>query len=95
VGIRTVEAAGKTGTGEVGLIDSWHDWFICFAPYNAVRPEDRVVIVVRIEASNVYQWWSVYAATIMLQGIFANQTYEEAVAALGFQNIARPMTRQE
>jgi penicillin-binding protein 2 len=95
MGIRTVEAAGKTGTGEVGLTDSWHDWFVCFAPYRTNNPEERVAVVVSIEASNVYQWWAVYAATLMLQGIFADQTYEEALTTLGFQNIARPVGRQE
>jgi len=31
-----VKVAGKTGTGEVGLDDSWNAWFIAYGPFNAL-----------------------------------------------------------
>jgi penicillin-binding protein 2 len=81
--IRSVEIAGKTGTGEVGLQDRWHSWFTAFAPYETDTPEERVVVSVIVEAANEWEWWATYASAIIFQGIFAGQTYEEAVAALG------------
>jgi penicillin-binding protein 2 len=81
--IGAVEIAGKTGTGEVGLPDRWHSWFTAFAPYETDRPEERVVVSVIVEAANEWEWWATYASAIIFQGIFAGQTYEEAVRALG------------
>jgi penicillin-binding protein 2 len=83
--IRSVEIAGKTGTGEVGLQDRWHSWFTAFAPYKTGKPEERIVVSVIVEAVNQWEWWAPYASAIIFQGIFANQTYEEAVATLGHQ----------
>jgi penicillin-binding protein 2 len=84
--IRAVEIAGKTGTSEVGLEDRWHSWFTSFAPYETNNPEERVVVTVLVEAANEWEWWAPYAAAIIYQGIFANQTYEQAILTLGFQN---------
>ena len=83
--IKTVEIAGKTGTGEVGLQDSWHSWFAAYAPYVTDRPEERIVVSVIVEAANKWEWWAPYASAIIFQGIFAGQTYEEAVRSLGLQ----------
>ncbi|MDR0315886.1 MAG: penicillin-binding protein 2 [Treponema sp.] len=85
--IRTVQIAGKTGTGEVGLQDRWHSWFAAYAPYNTGKPEDKVVVSIIVEAVNKWEWWAPYASAIIFQGIFAGQTYQEAVAALGLQYI--------
>ncbi|MDR1211022.1 MAG: penicillin-binding protein 2 [Spirochaetaceae bacterium] len=93
--IRAVEIAGKTGTGEVGLADRWHSWFAAFAPYETAIPEERVVVSVIVEAANQWEWWAPYASAIIFQGIFANQSYEEAVQALGFQYIMPVQTRRE
>jgi penicillin-binding protein 2 len=83
--IRAVEIAGKTGTGEVGLQDRWHSWFAAFAPYKTDDPGERVVVSIIVEAVNQWEWWAPYASAIIFQGIFAEQSYEEAVAALGLQ----------
>ncbi|MCR4822251.1 MAG: penicillin-binding protein 2 [Treponema sp.] len=78
---KVVQIAGKTGTAEVGSLDHWHSWMACYAPYNA-PVEDQVVVVVLVEAVNEWEWWAPYATNIIFQGIFANQTYEEAVQSL-------------
>jgi penicillin-binding protein 2 len=83
--IKSVQIAGKTGTGEVGLQDRWHSWFAAYAPYDAERQEDQVVVSVIVEAANRWEWWAPYASAIIFQGIFGDQNYEEAVQALGIQ----------
>lgn len=91
---KVVQLAGKTGTAEVGLLDHWHSWMVVYGPYDA-PPEDAIVIVVMVEASNPWEWWAPYATNIIAQGIFGDQSYDEAVAALGFRNITGPRGRQE
>ena len=78
-----VDVAGKTGTGEVGYEDRWHAWFAANAPYDA-PPEEQVVVVTMVEASNEWEWWAVRAANIIFQGIFADQSYDEAIEALNW-----------
>ncbi|MDR3171074.1 MAG: penicillin-binding protein 2 [Treponema sp.] len=80
--IQSVTIAGKTGTAEVGLQNQWHSWFTAFAPYETADPDERVVVAVIVEAANPWQWWATYASAIIFQGIFANQTYEEAAQTL-------------
>jgi penicillin-binding protein 2 len=84
--IKTVEIAGKTGTGEVGLQNQWHSWFASYAPYETDKPEERIVVAVIVEAANTWEWWAPYCSAIIYQGIFADQTYEDAVKTLGIQN---------
>lgn len=91
---KVVQLAGKTGTAEVGLLDHWHSWMVVYGPYDA-PPEDAIVIVVMVEASNPWEWWAPYATNIIAQGIFGDQSYEEAVDALGFRNLTGPRGRQE
>jgi penicillin-binding protein 2 len=93
--IRAVEIAGKTGTGEVGLANQWHAWFAGYAPYQTDKPEERIAVSVIVEAVNTWEWWAVYASSIIFQGVFANQTYEEAVRALGFQYLTPVAGRRE
>jgi penicillin-binding protein 2 len=93
--IKTVEIAGKTGTGEIGLQDRWHSWFAAYAPYETTKPEDRVIVSIIVEATNKWEWWAPYASAIIFQGIFANQTYEEAVRSLGLEYIAPLQGRRE
>lgn len=76
-----VKIAGKTGTGEVGLEDSWNAWFIAYGPYDAL-PEDQIVVVTMVEAVNDWEWWAIRAANIIFQGIFAEETYDEAIDTL-------------
>jgi penicillin-binding protein 2 len=93
--IKAVEIAGKTGTGEVGLADQWHSWFAGYAPYQTDNPDDRIVVSVIVEAVNKWEWWAVYASAIIFQGVFAHQSYEEAVVALGLQYLIPISGRRE
>ena len=79
---KVVNVAGKTGTGEVGYSDRWTSWFASFGPYQADSPDEQVVVVVMIEASNEWEWWAPKASNAIYQGIFANQSYEEVVKTL-------------
>jgi len=81
---RAVQIAGKTGTGEDGEKGSAnHSWFIAYAPYDDPDPEKRVVVVVQVERTNTWEWWAPKAANIIFQGIFAHETYEQALKTLG------------
>ena len=92
---KVVKFAGKTGTAEVSGYDkSWHSWFVAYGPYDA-PVEEQVVVCVLVEACNPWEWWAPYASNIIFQGIFANQTYDEALDALGFRYLTRPVGRQE
>ncbi len=92
---KVVQIAGKTGTAEVaGIKNSWHSWFVAYAPFDGPS-EDAVVVAVLVEAENQWEWWGPYASTIIFQGIFAGQTYDEAVDALGFRYLTKPVGRQE
>jgi penicillin-binding protein 2 len=93
--IRSVQIAGKTGTGEVGLQDRWHSWFTAYAPYDSNNNDDKIVLSIIVEAANKWEWWSPYASATIFQGYFANQSYEEAVQALGFQFIMPLEGRRE
>ena len=93
--IKAVEIAGKTGTSEVGLVNRWHSWFAAFAPYETDNPDERVVVSVIVEAVNDWEWWAPYCSAIIYQGIFANQTYEEAAHTLGIQNTQPIQGRRE
>ena len=76
-----VKVAGKTGTGEVGLDDSWNAWFVAYGPYDA-EPENQVVVVTIVEAVNDWEWWAIRAANIIFQGYFAGETYDESIDSL-------------
>ncbi|MDR3138645.1 MAG: penicillin-binding protein 2 [Treponema sp.] len=93
--IKSVEIAGKTGTGEVGLQDQWHSWFAAYAPYETDNPEEQIVVSIIVEAVNQWEWWAPYASAIIFQGIFAGESYEEAVASLGLQYIMPIHGRRE
>jgi len=93
--IRTVQIAGKTGTGEVGVQDHWHSWFAAYAPYASTNPEEQIIVSVIVEAVNPWEWWAPYASAIIFQGIFADQTYEQAVRSLGLQYLMPVQGRRE
>jgi penicillin-binding protein 2 len=82
VSTKAVQVAGKTGTPETGEEDVYHSWFASYAPYDSANIEDRIVVVAIIESSNKEEWWASKTANIIYQGIFANQTFEEAMVAL-------------
>jgi penicillin-binding protein 2 len=82
---KAVEVAGKTGTAQLmaGIEKKyWHSWFAAYGPYQTANPDDRVVVVVMAEASENWEWWAPKAADLIFQGIFADQTFEEAVKTL-------------
>ena len=86
---KIVKIACKTGTAEVdGYKDSWHSWLVAYAPYDA-PPEDRICVATIVEACNVWEWWAPYCTNIIIQGYFANQTFEEAVKELGFEYLTK------
>jgi penicillin-binding protein 2 len=95
VNTKVVQVAGKTGTAEVGLKDHWHSWFVAFGPYDAPDPKDKIVVVVMVEASNPWEWWAPYATNIIFQGMFASQTYDQAVDALGLRYLVPRQGRIE
>ncbi|MDC7126963.1 MAG: penicillin-binding protein 2, partial [Spirochaetales bacterium] len=76
---KAVECAGKTGTGEMGLKDQWHSWFAAYAPYKTDDPDEQIVLIVNVEGVNNWEWWAPKASDMILQGIFAHQTYEEVL----------------
>jgi len=90
-----VQIAGKTGTGEVGLQDHWHSWFAAYAPYNSNNPEEQIIVSVIVEAVNPWEWWAPYASAIIFQGIFADQTHDQAVRSLGLQYLMPVQGRRE
>jgi penicillin-binding protein 2 len=78
-----VESAGKTGTGEVGAEENWTSWFVAYAPYgDDVPEEERIVLVVMVDASNEWEWWAPKAANIILHGYFKGLEFDEAVMDL-------------
>lgn len=82
ISTKVVKIAGKTGTAEVGLKDRWHSWFASYGPCDA-PPEDQIVVVTMIEASNPWEWWAPYCANVIYQAVFAGQDAESAAAAVG------------
>jgi len=78
-----VDIAGKTGTGEIGLEENFHAWFVSFGPYSTDNPDEQVVVVTQVEAYNEnWDWWAIKAADMIYQGIYGNQTYEEVVKSM-------------
>jgi penicillin-binding protein 2 len=82
INTKVVQIAGKTGTGEIGLKDRWHSWFVSFGPYDAPS-KDQIVVVTMIEASNPWEWWGPYAANVIYQAIYAGQDAQTAAKAVG------------
>jgi len=78
-----VSVAGKTGTGQTGREDHLTSWFVAFAPYGEdVSPEEQIVLVVKVDAANDWEWWAPKAANIILHGFFRELDFEESVADL-------------
>ncbi len=77
-----VDIAGKTVTAEIGEADRWHSWFVGYGPYHTKNPEERVVVVVMVEAVNDWEWWAPKAVNVIFQRIFAGQSYRDAVETL-------------
>jgi len=75
----SVQVAGKTGTGEIGVDNHYHSWFVSYAPYDDKNPKEKIVLVALVEAVNDWEWWAPKASNIILHGIFSNMTYEEVL----------------
>ena len=97
---RYIQLAGKTGTAELDKYKysndkrHWHSWMIAYAPFNA-PVEEQIVVATIVEAVNEWEWWAPYATNIIIQGIFKNQTYEEAIKTLGFEYVPKNRGRAE
>ncbi|TFH04430.1 MAG: penicillin-binding protein 2, partial [Spirochaetales bacterium] len=78
----TVPMGGKTGTSQTADVEAKHSWFIGFAPYGSTNPEDYVVTVVWIDASNDWDWWAPYATNIIIHGIYNDFDYKETIEDL-------------
>lgn len=92
---KKVQIAGKTGTGEDARYKKqWHSWFVGFAPFDAPK-EEQLIVAVLVEAINVWEWWAPYASNIIFQGIFEDQTYDEAINELGYRYLEKPVGRRE
>ncbi|HAK44817.1 MAG TPA: penicillin-binding protein 2 [Spirochaeta sp.] len=76
---KAVDVAGKTGTGQMGLQDQWDSWFVSYAPYETDNSDEQIVLVINVEGVNKWEWWAPKAADMILQGIFAEQNYEEVL----------------
>jgi penicillin-binding protein 2 len=82
----SVQIAGTVATAEVSEIKTsgkWNSWCVVYAPYNE-SVKEQIVVSVLIDANNDWEWYAPYAANIVMQGYFNNQSYEEAVIELGF-----------
>ncbi|AHH10912.1 Cell elongation specific D,D-transpeptidase [Borrelia coriaceae ATCC 43381] len=74
---KAVMVLGKTGTGQTGVIGLENSSFVGLAPYNA-SPNEQIVIFSLVEgSSNIDNMWSAKSVDLMMQGIFANQSYED------------------
>ncbi len=93
---KVVQLAGKTGTAEVNgyAKNHWHSWMIAYGPFDG-PVEDQIVIATIVEAVNEWEWWAPYATNIVFQGIFADQSYDEAVDTLGFRYLLKLYGRME
>jgi len=77
----SVAVAGKTGTGEIGHDDRWHNWFVAYGPHRSDSLDEQIVAVAMVEASETsFDWWAPKAIDIVFEGIFANHSYEEVIA---------------
>ena len=93
---KKIKLAGKTGTAEVNGAkkDHWHSWMVAYGPFDA-PVEEQLVVVVLVEAVNEWEWWAPYATNIIFQGIFLNQTYDQAIDELGFKYLQKARARAE
>jgi len=75
--------------------DSWHSWFVAYGPYDAPKDE-TIVVCVMVEATN--EWEMV--GTLCIYNYFSRyfleiKAIDEAIDALGFRYLVKPVGRQE
>ncbi|AHH03719.1 Cell elongation specific D,D-transpeptidase [Borrelia nietonii YOR] len=74
---KAVAVVGKTGTGQTGVTGLENSSFVGLAPYNA-PPSEQIIIFSLVEGrSNTDNMWAAKSVDLMMQGIFANQSYED------------------
>jgi penicillin-binding protein 2 len=89
---QVVDFAGKTGTGQVAQFeDKWHSWYVGYGPYNA-SPDETLVVCVLMETIAQEELGATYATNIIFQGMFGNQSYDEAIDALGWRYLIESRT---
>ena len=78
----SVQVSGKTGTGEIGVENHFHSWFVSYSPYNDKDPREKIVLVALVEAVNDWEWWAPKASNIILHGIYSKLSYEEVLSSM-------------
>ncbi|BCR21312.1 penicillin-binding protein 2 [Borrelia miyamotoi] len=74
---KAVKVIGKTGTGQTGVTGLENSSFVGLAPYGGA-PDEQIIIFSLVEGrSNVDNMWAAKSIDLMMQGIFANQNYED------------------
>ncbi|WKC58254.1 penicillin-binding protein 2 [Borrelia sp. P9F1] len=73
---KAVEVGGKTGTGQTGVTGFENSSFVGLAPYNGV-PGEQVIVFSLVEGRSNADMWPAKAVDLIMQGIFANQSYDD------------------
>ncbi len=73
---KAVEVGGKTGTGQTGIDGFENSSFIGLAPYNG-SADNQIIVFSLVEAKSNVDWWPAKSTDLIMQGIFANQSYED------------------
>ena len=73
---KAVAVGGKTGTGQTGVIGFENSSFVGLAPYSHT-PSEQVIVFSLVEGRSNADMWPAKAVDLMMQGIFAKQSYED------------------
>ncbi|WP_445436138.1 penicillin-binding protein 2 [Candidatus Borreliella tachyglossi] len=73
---KAVEVGGKTGTGQTGITGLENSSFVGLAPYDGPSDE-QVVIFSLVEGQSNADMWPAKSVDLMMQGIFAKQSYKD------------------
>ncbi len=73
---KAVKVGGKTGTGQTGIDGFENSSFIGLAPYNG-SADNQIIVFSLVEAKSNVDWWPAKSTDLIMQGIFANQSYED------------------
>ena len=74
---KAVKVIGKTGTGQTGVNGIENSSFVGLAPYGGSFDEQIIIFSLIEGRSNLDNMWSAKSIDLMMQGIFANQSYED------------------
>ncbi|UGQ17685.2 penicillin-binding protein 2 [Borrelia sp. RT1S] len=73
---KVVEVGGKTGTGQTGVVGFDNSSFVGLAPYNGNSGE-QVIVFSLVEGRSNADMWPAKAVDLIMQGIFAKQSYDD------------------